>query len=98
MSLIKLSKVISTLEKNQRYAEADSIKDFTQTLDAVNKFLTSPQGGIDAAINLKRAVELNLNILQMKPDMPEVSSMMENLNTAKSNLENFIAENQINQQ
>ena len=98
MSLIKLSKVISTLEKNQRYAEADSIKDFTQTLDAVNKFITKPQGGIDAAINLKRAVELNLNILQMKPDMPEVSSMTENLNMAKFNLENFIAENQINQQ
>ena len=98
MSLIKLSKAISALEKNQRYAEADSIKDFTQTLDAVNKFISNPQGGIDAAINLKRAVELNLNILQMKPDMPEVSSMKESLNVAKSNLENFIAENQINQQ
>ncbi len=98
MSLIKLSKAISALEKNQRYAEADSIKDFTQTLDAVTKFLASPQGGLDAAINLKRAVELNLNILKMKPEMPEVSNMVENLNVAKSNLENFITENQINQQ
>jgi len=98
MSLIKLSKAISALEKNQRYAEADSIKDFTQTLDAVTKFLASPQGGLDAAINLKRAVELNLNILKMKPEMPEVSDMVENLNVAKSNLENFITENQINQQ
>lgn len=98
MSLIKLSKAISVFEKNQRYAEADSIKDFTQTIDAVNKFIANPQGGLDAAINLKRAVELNLNILQMKPDMPEVGSMVENLNTAKANLENFITKNQINQQ
>jgi len=98
MSLIKLSKAISVFEKNQRYAEADSIKDFTQTLDAITKFLANPQGGLDAAINLKRAAELNLNILKMKPEMPEVSNMVENLNIAKSNLENFIAENQVNQQ
>ena len=52
MSILKLSKLINTYEKNGRYAQADYVADVANYASMVSKFLSDPKSSSDQKINL----------------------------------------------